>query len=171
MVQIILINGCGGAGKDTSGKKLLEVIPQGALIDIKSISRTQPWDFNDYQIGLKNASSLINNFIEAKFVPIIFTGGIFDQNRLDYFLEFISPQIKVHFFWLHVEKSLRDIRRVKRARDNGDQPEYLDQIDSVFTDPGELQVRNGKFTRIDAANLEPDQVVTSILSLSGVVKL
>jgi hypothetical protein len=43
MFNLLLINGCGGAGKDTAGRLLLQTLPHSALLDIKALSQTNPW--------------------------------------------------------------------------------------------------------------------------------
>ena len=166
MTDIILINGCGGAGKETTSKALLKQCSHGAWLDIKGLIRVEPWEFGGEvgKLGIRNAAALIGNFISGGYDPVIFSGGINNQEclfLLDSLLESNSPR---HFVWLEASKGVRDVRRHKRARDEGDKPQYLDQIASVFTDPGELVVPNGRYYRICSEVSPPEELAREILS-------
>jgi hypothetical protein len=162
MNRLILINGCGGAGKDTSGRLLLEELPRSALIDIKALSMTNPWEYSDFQLGLRNAAAIIKNFFEEGFDHVIFSGGLNSQDRVDYFFEQSLPDLQTFYCWLDVPKETRDRRRIGRNRDKGDGAQYLDKIDEVFTDPGGLALLNGKFHRFEVGTLTPTEVISKI---------
>jgi hypothetical protein len=162
MFELILINGCGGAGKDTTGRLLLPKLANAALIDIKALSITNPWKYSDFQIGLKNAAVLINSYAEAGYSQIILTGGVNSQDRLDYLINFLPKSIRIHYFWLDVSKATRDTRRIARSRDEADKAQFLDSVDLVFTDPGDLNIPNAQFERISSERMTQDEVVTTI---------
>ncbi|MCB0334879.1 MAG: hypothetical protein KDD62_01195 [Bdellovibrionales bacterium] len=162
MTTLILINGCGGAGKDTTGRLLLKSLPKAALLDIKGLSLFHPWEYSDFQVGLTNAASLVRNYCDVGYPSIIFSGGLNSQERIDFFTSLIPESVSLKYFWLDVPKSQRDIRRIDRRRDDGDQAHYLDAIDEVFTDPGTLTIRNCAFERVEAAQLSPQQVMDKI---------
>lgn len=163
MSKLILINGCGGAGKDSTGQELLKNISNATLLDIKGLSRTNPWEYSDFEIGLKNAASLINNFYKAGYENIIFTGGLNTQERIDYLIPLLPKGLSLFYFWLDVTKALRDKRRISRARDEADNAVYLDSIDEVFTDPGEILIE-GVCSRIKAEDLAIGDVVDIVKS-------
>ncbi len=162
MFELILINGCGGAGKDTTGRLLLPKLANAALIDIKALSITNPWKYSDFQIGLKNAAVLINSYAEAGYSQIILTGGVNSQDRLDYLINLLPKSIRIHYFWLDVSKATRDTRRIARSRDEADKAQFLDSVDLVFTDPGDLNIPNAQFERISSERMTQDEVVTTI---------
>lgn len=162
MFNLVLINGCGGAGKDTAGRLLLQSLPRCALLDIKSLAHTNPWSFDEYHLGLRNAALVINNYIEAKFPIVIFTGGLSSQDRLDYLQSLLRPGVRPLYIWLDVPKHVRDPRRISRNRDDADKAQYLLHVDTVFTDPGNLAVLHGRYLRIDAENLSPGEVIAKI---------
>lgn len=171
MIRLLCINGLGGAGKDTTGQALLSTIPNSALLDIKSLSRTNPWEFHEYATGLQNMAMLIQNYINAGFSTIICSGGISSQERLDYLQNLIDTKtIYTYIFWLDVKKEIRDMRRVQRKRDDADKIEHLEYIDSVFTDPNTLQVQNGTFVRIKADTLTTKNIVEFITNAVLVAK-
>jgi hypothetical protein len=86
MIDLILINGCGGAGKERTGRELLRKLPRAALLDIKGLSSTNPWHFEDFELGIRNAVSLIRNFAEKGWPQIILVGGVNSSDRLSYLL-------------------------------------------------------------------------------------
>lgn len=163
MPVLVLVNGCGGAGKDTAGRGLLQAIESSALLDIKALSMTNPWDYQNFELGIQNAAALISSYAAAGFSHIILSGGVNSQARLDALLARLPSAIQVCCFWLEVPKSARDERRVARRRDEADKPQHLDAIDRVFTDPGTLRVPNGVWKRIPAESLSPGEVVSTIL--------
>jgi hypothetical protein len=162
MFNLVLINGCGGAGKDTAGRLLLKALRHCALLDIKTLSQTNPWSFDEYHLGLKNAATVIKNYFEFGFPTVIFTGGLSSQDRLIFFQSLLPPSSRLFYVWLDVPKQIRDPRRISRSRDEADQHQCLDQVDSVFTDPGTLTIVGGKYLRIDAERLSPADVVARI---------
>lgn len=166
MGNLLLINGCGGAGKDTTGQLLLTKLKTAALIDIKGVTRVEPWQYGGAigRLGVQNAASLISNFNSAKYNTIILTGGVENQEKFDLLHSLVPKDLNLYYFWLDVPKSIRDERRIVRQRDEGDNPQHLDQIDSVFTDPGTLCMSTGKYFRITATSLTRRQVAEYILS-------
>lgn len=162
MNHLILINGCGGAGKDTTGRLLLKSFSKAALLDIKGLSLVEPWVYSDFHLGLRNAATLVRNYKDAGYPNIIFSGGINSQERFDFFASLLPKGISIKYFWLDVPKSKRDKRRILRNRDEGDAARYLDDIDKVFTDPGNLIVLDSSFERIEASRMSPEQVVDVI---------
>lgn len=162
MFNLILINGCGGAGKDTTGRLLLQALPRCALLDIKNLSQTNPWSFDEYHLGLRNAALIIKSYFEAGFTTVVFTGGLSSQDRLNFLQSLLPLNSQPLYVWLDVPKKLRDPRRILRARDDADKAQYLDKVDSVLTDPGNLTIAGGEFLRIDAENLSSTEVVARI---------
>jgi hypothetical protein len=170
MHDLILINGCGGSGKDTTGRLLLARLKSAALVDIKALIRVEPWEFGEKitDLGVRNAASLITNFAESGYRQIILSGGLATQKSLDLLMSSIPDSLRVHYFWLEVPKSVRDMRRVQRQRDEGDKVQHLNHIDSVFSDPGPLLVSGGNYYRILPALRSPDQIAEEILRKSGI---
>ena len=67
------------------------------------------------------------------------------------------------YVWLDVGKAIRDKRRIARARDMADNPEHLDYIDSVITDPGKLLIPNGAYYRVQICDETPHAVLENVL--------
>lgn len=170
MAHVVFISGCGGAGKDTTGQLLLERLDRGALLDLDSLIRVRPWEFERplRNLGIRNGAAVIRNFIEEQFEPIILLGGVTEEVELRLLEENLPADTRISFVWLDVPKAMRDGRRIRRARDEGDKPEHLDQIDLVLTDPGELKPRAGDYFRIEAGPLSATEVATEVLKLVGI---
>lgn len=170
MAHVIFISGCGGAGKDTTGALLLERLDRGALLDLDALIRVSPWEFAQplRNLGIRNGAAVIRNFIEERYELIILLGGLTEEAELRLLEENLPDDTRISLIWLSVPKPLRDSRRIKRARDEGDKPQHLDQIDRVLTDPGQLNPRTGEYFRIEAETLSPSEVVTEVLKLIGV---
>jgi adenylate kinase family enzyme len=162
VIDLILINGCGGAGKETTGRELLSKLPRAALLDIKGLSCTNPWRFEDFELGITNAASLIYNYAEKGWTHIILVGGVNSSDRLSCLVSALRVEATIYYFWLDVPKTVRDARRTERRRDKADNREHLDDIDRVFTDPGELVIPGGRFVRIRPESLSPSQLAEMI---------
>ena len=143
------------------GKRAAKQAP--ALLDIKGLSSTNPWCFEDFELGIRNAVSLIHNYAEKGWPQIILVGGVNSSDRLSYLLSELRVKATIHYFWLDVPKQVRDARRIERRRDEADRKEHLDAIDLVFTDPGELVVPGGRFFRIRPELLSPSQLAEIIM--------
>jgi hypothetical protein len=111
---------------------------------------------------LSNAALIIKNYFEAGVSTVVFTGGLSSQDRLDFLQSLLPPGSRLLYIWIDVPKRLRDPRRISRSRDEADKAQYLDKVDSVFTDPGNLSVICGKYLRIDAEKLSPADVIARI---------
>ncbi len=169
MRRLIVIGGCGGAGKETTGSLLYTALDSCAWIDSKWLIRVQPWEYDEplHRLGVRNAASVANNYYAAGFTQVILSGGVASQSRLDLLLDLVEGDPLVDYVWLHADKPVRDRRRLGRQRDDADQAQYLDDVDRVFIDPGKLHVRGGRYHRLDTSALTPQQVLQAVLDLLG----
>jgi hypothetical protein len=142
---------------------LLPKLANAALIDIKALSLTNPRKYSDFQIGFKNGAVLISSYPEAGYSQIILTGGVNSQDRLDYLVKLRPKSMRIHYFWLDFSKATRETRRIARSRDEADRAQFLDSVDRVFTDPGDLNIPNAQFERISSECMTQEQVVATIL--------
>jgi hypothetical protein len=79
---------------------------------------------------------------------VVLSGGIHSQRELDALSTLVHTDCRMLYVWLDVDKTLRDKRRIVRARDAADKAEFLNYVDSVVTDPGELKIPNGAYYRL-----------------------
>ncbi len=171
MNSLILINGCGGAGNETTARLLLGRLRPSAWIDIKALIKVEPWVYDEtlLDLGARNGAALAGNFMRAGYPQVIFSGGVGNQHALDLICVLASAADHVYYFWLHADKAIRDRRRLARARDAADRPEYLDAVDAVMADPGPLSVRAGSYHRIDTGGATADAVAAAILTVLAVL--
>ena len=163
--KLIIISGCCGAGKETTGRLLLSVLEPSAWIDMKSLGRIEPWAYGEELISLcvENAADLVDNFLRAGFYQVVLSGGINSQRELDALMTHVHTDCRVIYIWLDVDKVIRDKRRIARARDDADSPEHLDFVDSIVTDPGELPISNGMYYRLPIDCETPHEVLKNVL--------
>ena len=163
--KLIIIGGCGGAGKETTGKLLSEALEPSAWIDIDSLGKVAPWAYGEKLISLsiENAAALVNNFFRASYYQVVLSGGIQSQRELDALIARVPADCRVLYIWLGVDKTRRDKRRIARARDAADKAEFLDDIDSVVTDPGELKIPNGAYFRLQIDGETPHEVLERVV--------
>ncbi len=172
MKHVILINGSGGAGKETTARLLLTHLTPCAWIDSKALINVTPWSYGEalIELGVRNSAALTNNFLHAGYPSIVVSGGIGHQRALDLFCALTKPTAQVDYVWLHASKAIRDRRRITRARDAADQAEYLDEVDAAMPDPGPLMVPSGSYHRINSADRSVAEVVhdmLAVLNLTG----
>jgi hypothetical protein len=162
---VIVIAGCGGAGKETVARLLYEALEPCAWVDMKTVIRVRPWEYGEalIRLGVRNAAGLARHYLAAGFSPAIVSGGLGSQGSLDLFLDLVGGEVAVHYVWLHAGKPVRDARRLERGRDDADRPEYLDAVDSVVPDPGVLRVSGGCYHRLDTSQLAPEGVLGEVL--------
>jgi len=171
--KLIIIGGCCGAGKETTGRLLSEALEPSAWIDFKSLGRIAPWAYDEKLISLsiENARALVNNFFRAGYCQVVLSGFGFSQKEFDALTALVHADCRVLYVWLDVDKIVRDKRRIGRARDAADKPEFLDDIDAVVTDPGELSIPNGAYFRLQIADETPDEVLERVVETLAKEKL
>ena len=163
--KLIIISGCGGAGKYTTGQLLAEALEPSAWIVSDSLGRVAPWAYEQKLLSLtvENAAALVGNFFRAGYWQVVLTGGVPTQKELDSLLARIPADCRVLYIWLDVDKPRRDKRRIGRARDGADKAEFLDFVDSVVTDPGELEIPNGQYFRLQIDGETPHEVLERVV--------
>lgn len=163
--KLIIISACCGAGKETTGGLLLSALEPSAWIDMKSLGKIRPWAYEEKMVllSIENAADLVDNFFSAGYCQVILSGGIFSQRELDTLMSLIHTDCRVIYVWLDVGKVIRDKRRIARARDLADDPEHLDYIDSLITDPGKLLIPNGAYYRVQIGGETPHEVLENVL--------
>ena len=166
MPTLLLINGCSGAGKETTSRLLFAQLTSCAWIDVKALITVAPWHFDDRLVvlGVENGASLIANFWRAGYGAVLFSGGVGTQRALDLLEARIPAAHRTVYVWLHADKAVRDERRLRRARDAADRREHLDQVDAMMPDPGRLRVQDGAYLRIDTMQRRPQEVVLALLA-------
>ena len=165
MKRLILINGNGGAGKNTNAQVLYARLPNSAWIHMRWLLALKRWQPTDHYVdlGIRNAAAVIHNYYSDGVDTVIYSGNVFDQRSLDLLLSLLQWEIEVFYFWLDADKKTRRTRLIGRARDEGDRPEVVDQLLAKYSKaPPNLVVRNGKSITIDAAHQTPQAIVDEI---------
>lgn len=172
MATLILINGQGGAGKSTTAKALLHMLRPAAYIPTDSLVSVEPfeWDKQLLALGIHNAALLIHSFADAGYVYIILCGLLNRQDMLDRFCAQAAAGHTLLYVWLRAARTVRNERRMQRARDDADQPQHFDFLDALIPDlAAPLSVLNGAFVEIDTTTLTPHHVAQQIRQRCEVV--
>lgn len=165
MATLILINGQGGAGKSTTAKMLLRMLRPAAYIPTDSLVSVEPFEWNEQLLGLgiHNAALLIRSFADAGYQYIILCGLLNRQAMLDRFCAEAAAGHRLVYVWLRAAQTVRNGRRIQRARDDADHPQHFDFLDALIPDLAvPLSVPNGAFVELDTSTLTPHQVAQQI---------
>ena len=164
--KLIIVSGCSGAGKETTDRLLSSALEPSAWIDLKSLGKFAPWDHEKYiAVSINNAAPLIDNFFKAGYAQVVLSSFVFSQSQreLDALVSLVQTECRMLFVWLDVDKTIRDKRRIGRARDGADKAEFLKFVDSVITDPGELKIPNGEYFRVQVDSETPHEVLERVV--------
>jgi hypothetical protein len=161
--KLILINGLGGVGKTTCARILCERIDSFAYFDFDMLTKVKPFEFGEklIRLGLKNSAGLIDNFCRAGYQTVIMSGGIYNQEHVDYIKNRISEPEQIFLFWLVASKGERDKRRIDRSRDKADDLVFLDLVDEKIAQiakPMEKGIRYEIYTD----GFSPNEIVENI---------
>lgn len=168
MRKLILINGNGGVGKKTNSQILYSKLPNSAWVHMRWILALKAWGptprFED--LGLRNAAAIINNYFDEDVQRVIYSGNVYSQELLDRFLELVSFECEVNYFWLDADKSTQRARMLGRGRDSGDK---LPDVDWLLTnyrlnEPPSLVVPGGNYFVIDTNSKHPEQIVEEMIA-------
>ena len=168
MQQLILIVGNGGAGKRTNGQLLYSRLPRASWTHMRWMTAVQLWEptqrFED--LLLRNAAAVISNYLAEGVDQAILSGGVYTQEHLDRLRGLISRPLDVFYFWLDLPDDLRADRLIGRARDTGDTPESVRELIAKHSFPTPaLDLLEDRFRILDAARLNPDQIVTEMMEI------
>ena len=116
-------------------------------------------------VSINNAAPLIDNFFKAGYAQVVLSSFVFSQSQreLDALVSLVQTECRMLFVWLDVDKTIRDKRRIGRARDGADKAEFLKFVDSVITDPGELKIPNGEYFRVQVDSETPHEVLERVV--------
>lgn len=164
---LIIIGGCSGAGKSTIGRLVAGTLEPSAWIDIDDLGRVNPWSYDAdlLALGAENVIALAHNFWRAGYRYVVLSGGVPTQFVLDQLIAKVQFHGRIIYIWLDVNKTVRDRRRLARARDDADSIESFDLVDSVMRDPGALEVSRGEYIRITIADETPDEVLALVIGV------
>jgi thymidylate kinase len=172
--KLILINGNGGSGKKTNAQLLYSKLPDAAWIHMRWLLALKSWApterFTD--LGLRNAAAVINNYFSEGVEQVIYSGLINTQQALKRLLSLIEDKCSVSYFWLHADKSILRQRLIKRARDDGDKPEFVDYLLSTYHgQPPLIAMSDASYFVIDTNSKPPEQIVEEMISSLKVSRL
>lgn len=161
---LVLITGEEGAGKSTIIRALLPHTPSGVRIDAEDLAQTNPCPMDDefFELLRRNVAGLVENFWNAGYANVI-TGSFFRDYR-DYvaFRALVTQPAAVFMVELLVDKTVRDHRRVTRAKQTSQ--EWRDMVDLI---PEDLTIRQAahpdyRYLGIDTTTLDIDETVQRI---------
>ena len=131
------------------------------LLQLKSWAPTQRFT----NLGVRNAAAVMNNHFSEGVEHVIFSGLIETQEDLDRLLSLVEYECSVCYFWLHADKSTIRERYIKRARDDGDKPEFVDYLLSINDgQPPLIAIPDGSYFVIDNNSRSPEQIVEEMIS-------
>ena len=165
-MKVISINGQAGTGKTTTAKVLLEKLVNSAYISGDALVAVNPFGVNETidRLVIKNSISLIKNFEQEDYDSVIICGTIGNQKQLDIFLDNLGKDIDMFFVWLRASKEVRHKRKIKRARDESDSPQWFDFIDKIIPDIESFNLKRGEYLEIDTSGKTPEEVAEIIKS-------
>jgi chloramphenicol 3-O-phosphotransferase len=164
-MKIILINGQGGTGKSSIANTLKNSLSSSAYIDADALIAVSPFNFNEVDdLLLKNAVSLIHNFSEKGYEYIITAGLTRNQELLNKFQRLLNKEVDIMFIWLRASKEVRMSRKVGRSRDDADNLEHFEFVDTVYPDIERFEIKNGVYLEIDTSSKSIENIVSEIKS-------
>jgi hypothetical protein len=113
---------------------------------------------------LKNAVSLIHNFSEKGYEYIITAGLTRNQELLNKFQRLLNKEVDIMFIWLRASKEVRMSRKVGRSRDDADNLEHFEFVDTVYPDIERFEIKNGVYLEIDTSSKSIENIVSEIKS-------
>jgi len=165
-MKIISINGQAGTGKTATAKVLLGKLGNSAYISGDALVAVNPFGVNEKtdRLIIKNSISLIKNLEQANYDNVIICGILRNQAQFDSFLNNLGEKADFLFVWLRATKEVRHKRKIKRARDEADNPEWFDFIDKIIPDADaeSFNLKRGEYLEIDTSNKTPEEVVKII---------
>ena len=163
-MKIISINGQAGTGKTTTAKILLGKLENSAYISGDALVAVNPFGVNEKtdRLVIKNSVSLIKNFEQENYETVIICGILRNQAQLDSFLNNLGEKADFLFVWLRASKEVRHKRKIKRARDESDSPEWFDFIDKIIPDVEAFNLKRGEYLEIDTSDKTPEEVAEII---------
>lgn len=81
------------------------------------------------------------------------------------FVPLLPKNAEIIFVWLRADKETRLIRKVGRARDDGDAPKWFEFLEKIYPDQKEFKLQNGKILELDVSKKTIDDVVHEVLKL------
>ena len=106
---------------------------------------------------------LISNSFEDGYTFCILSGGVTSQDLLDSLHSQIHHDVCTHYCWIDADKDVRKKRKQQRSRDEADNIEHFDFIDSLTTAPEQLTISNGTFQCLDTTKKRPEEIMEAIL--------
>ena len=163
-MKIISINGQAGTGKTTTAKILLGKLENSAYISGDALVAVNPFGVNEKtdRLVIKNSVSLIKNFEQENYETLIISRILRTQAQLDSFLNTLSEKPDFLFVWLRASKEVRHKRKIKRARDESDSPEWFDFIDKIIPDVEAFNLKRGECLGIDTSDKTPEETAEII---------
>ena len=163
-MKIISINGQAGTGKTATSNVLLGKLDNSAYISGDALVAVNPFGVNEKtdRLVIKNSVSLIKNFEQENYETVIICGILRNQAQLDSFLNNLSEKADFLFVWLRASKEVRHKRKIKRARDESDSPEWFDFIDKIIPDVEAFSLKRGECLGIDTSDKTPEETAEII---------
>ena len=166
MQRLIIVTGNGGAGKHTIGELLYSELPRASWTHMRWMLKLNIWEPTPHydDLLLRNAAVVIGNYLDEEVDSAILSGGVYTREHLDRLTDLMSRPLDVRFFWLDVPDEIRAERLIARARDSGDDPEYVRFAVPKYTlRPPSLRLDAESYHILDAATRTPPQLIDEIL--------
>lgn len=129
--NLIIIEGQEGAGKSTTVRALVKVIPGSAQIDAEDVGEVNPWQMDDAYLRLlwKNVADLTRNFWSAGYRNVIAGSFLSNVDHYRAFRDMLNMPTNVYVIQLCATKPTRDVRRINRGKETSE--EWRDMVDHV----------------------------------------
>lgn len=157
-VDLLLLRGAPGVGKSTAARKLRQLIPKGAILEVDTlrgmIAAVKWVDSEQHLLALEHARLLAESFLQRAFRPVVVI-DTFSRSKLLRFTQGLSGSYRI--------ASLHARWEVLRTRVEQRPDEHFKDLTAIQLLHDDVAGnRHPRERLIDTSNLSPSEVATEL---------